>query len=868
MQNDHLSKVCGRTQEAATKALKWIADETENGKVIAVREMLSRDLRRSANHAAMLARAVNRPMCVGLFGPSQAGKSYLAGGLARMGATPLKILFGSEDERDFLAEINPTGGTEATGIVTRFSIRPMRHPPGYPVSLRLLSETDIVKILGNSYFFDSDPRTLQPMSADKLAGVLDAARARAGSGGGMPAEQIWNLQEYFQKQFEHLSPMRALSGYWDEAEKLAPRLDPEGRTLLFSPLWGAYPELTELFRKLVTALAGLGFAADAFARIDALIPRRKSIIDVETLLGLNDPGADTLELSTLSGTRLTLTRPVATALTAELQLTIKERPWRFFEHTDLLDFPGARNRDLVDMPDFLATKTDALKQLVVRGKVAFLFDRYVAEQELTAMLLVLKPSNQDITSLAPLVGEWIQRTHGRTPQDRLKAAATLLFIVFGWFNEELKRKPGENSDWGERFQKRMTATFANFFSKSSDPWPDNWTPGTSFKNSFWLRDPQYSRETFDVDPADGQEKLKLSESERVAKLREGYLGVADIRRYFADAALAWDEAMKGDNGGVEHLANSLEPVCEPEMKRRQVAAQLDDLRREMRAKLEQFHVSDDLTRRRDERLAVMREVLGSLEIAADARTFARVLRLFQTDESLLADHLVRTSRKRATSPERPQTARPRASSRFASVTGGAAAAPAAPIRDRAAEQAQDMVDAWTLAIGQRAESERAARELHVPNEHMVEIVAELAGAARRLGLAQSIAASLRRFAFPEASEKVLQRNAVIGATEINHFVAGLGFAGLDPNDRPTRPGDDGSPQPLFAPRPYRSARIELGQVVRSPDEDLVADWGFGLLALAEANASSAEGLKIDIARNNALGEILKSLYDADDEEER
>ena len=47
-----------------------------------------------------------RNNCVGVFGPSQAGKSYLVSALARPPGGQLAILFGTE-RKDFLREINP-----------------------------------------------------------------------------------------------------------------------------------------------------------------------------------------------------------------------------------------------------------------------------------------------------------------------------------------------------------------------------------------------------------------------------------------------------------------------------------------------------------------------------------------------------------------------------------------------------------------------------------------------------------------------------------------------------------------------------------------------------------------------------------------
>ena len=64
-----------------------------------------------------------RPMFA-LFGPSQVGKSYLASNALSDGNESLEVLVGDE-VIDFIEDINPAGGgTEATGVVTRFSINP------------------------------------------------------------------------------------------------------------------------------------------------------------------------------------------------------------------------------------------------------------------------------------------------------------------------------------------------------------------------------------------------------------------------------------------------------------------------------------------------------------------------------------------------------------------------------------------------------------------------------------------------------------------------------------------------------------------------------------------------------------------------
>lgn len=113
---------------------------------------------RSGVEARRLERTFNNPTCVGVFGPSQAGKSHLISVLARKEdeETMIATFDGPERGIDFITRINPFGGKEATGLVTRFSMQAEPTPPGFPVCLRLLSPADIVKIIVNSHPQDGD----------------------------------------------------------------------------------------------------------------------------------------------------------------------------------------------------------------------------------------------------------------------------------------------------------------------------------------------------------------------------------------------------------------------------------------------------------------------------------------------------------------------------------------------------------------------------------------------------------------------------------------------------------------------------------------------------------------------------------------
>ena len=128
---------------------------------------------------------------------------------------------------------------------------------------------------------------------------------------------------------------------------------------------------------------------------------------MERLQGLKHPTDDSLPILAPGGVKVTLPRAVITALTAEITIFMREKPDDFFDHTDLLDFPGYRSRyKFTDLRAALDSKEEMLKELFLRGKVAYLFERYREEKELTSMLLCIASGPQEVHDLPHAVYEW------------------------------------------------------------------------------------------------------------------------------------------------------------------------------------------------------------------------------------------------------------------------------------------------------------------------------------------------------------------------------------------------------------------------------------------------------------------------------
>jgi len=102
-----LGAYCSELRRVAHDGMAWLVDNASwipqnlEGKI--------REMRKQCVETRRLERAANRKMCIGVFGPSQAGKSFLISALARQGTNPLMANFGGRLV-NFLEDINPEGG--------------------------------------------------------------------------------------------------------------------------------------------------------------------------------------------------------------------------------------------------------------------------------------------------------------------------------------------------------------------------------------------------------------------------------------------------------------------------------------------------------------------------------------------------------------------------------------------------------------------------------------------------------------------------------------------------------------------------------------------------------------------------------------
>ena len=820
---------------------------------------LARDFRRFGRRAARLRVAADRPMCVAVFGASQAGKSYLVSSLATRPGAPLMAQFG--DQRlNFLQELNPQGGKESTGLVSRFTIRGVSAPAQAPVPVRLMSQTDVVKILANTFLEDFKIRDMRLPEPAAIASLFERLAALAGPAptGGLDVDDIEELREYFDLELGGHPLLVALgSAYWARAADIIPRLPPAARAEAYAPLWNGTEAFTRVAGQMTEALAQIGFSATAFCGLEALQPRETSVLDAEQVFGLGESGGSSLRVLSASGVAVTLDRAIVAALIAEITIPLIDRPWEFFEHTDLLDFPGARTREEITDPDQFLAQEGRLGRLFLRGKVAYLFQRYNAEQEITAMLLCVGPSNQDVQTLPNMIDRWIGQTIGATPEARAQQQ-TSLFLVLTKFDGEFEDKAGEDVATGQRWTARLQASLLDFFGKAH-AWPRAWTPGRPFNNAFWLRSTAIGFASV-MDYAAGQETgVAPRAAAAVEARRQAYLTNDLVRAHFADPAGAWAAALAPADGGIQHLAQALGRVCDPGTKADQVAGRVAELADAMAHRLRPYHHTGDLAaelqRAKREARGVARALLG----CAQAQMFGPLMRAMQlTSDSVASVYWDLQSNAEGTAvPIGTVGAR----HDYVSALGGllddepAAAVPQA--RDRFDRFADLALAEWNRQLLALADDPAIVAIFHLPREQAATLVNELMTAARRVGLRDRIANDLRvRASFQHRNPGAAQKPMLLVELAINGFVHMLDF---DRAPLARRPSPNGSSRPVFAPRPPLQGPPVLADVAEAYDYAFHVDWIIAVARLFEDNVQDPGASGLDIPANEALGALLNRL---------
>lgn len=857
--------------KASNQVVQWFED-TPNA-VRGDAEAVKASLRRFRRLAQQLNRAAHQPPAIAVFGASQSGKSYLVSSLATKPGEPLFAYY-SESKLNFLTEMNPQGGNESTGLVSRFTTRSVPViRPDMPVPLRLLSAIDVVKILINTSLEDFKVKNLiiEPQQIAALFQSVVNNTDGTVTNKTITLDDIEGLYDYLQAVYPDQHRLEELGeAYWKKLKESVPYIHTSDCAALFSPLWNGLRQFTELARSLFMVLEQLGHADIVYCSTEALCPRERSILNVETLFTLGHSNGDKIAILTIDGTIVQSDRSIVTALTAEITVPIGEdAPWPFLKETDLLDFPGARSREMIyDVQGFLE-EPESCGRLFLRGKVAYLFQRYEAEREISTMVLCIGDSIQNVATLPGMVDGWVKTNIGSTSGDREKQRDSL-FVVLTKFDREFEQKQGDPASSGARWNARINASLLDFFKTSS--WIEEWKNNKPFSNVYWLRSPSISfpavMDYETVSSARKETGIAKQAQSLVETMRQSYLENDAIQTYISDPQKAWDAVLQPNDGGITYLAQSLETVCDAKLKIEQVSAQTEQLSINLARFIHPYYHSDNKAEAIKQASLEAQTISRSLMKCVAVQMFGLLLRSLQVtrDQMMEAWYILETqsadqqfligrtsdvdSLFQDMFPDADNIAKQQQTKENQHSDSTA--------RDRYEQYADLVLEKWNIVMNHFVQNENTPHSYCIPSDQLTALIAEISLLARRLNLRDQLADKLRKNASISGKSSLGgETQALLAEIEIGNFVNWLGYFDMPLEKRPMTRGLKG--EHIFASREAPKGILVLPEQPIPYNERFVRDWISALVYRFEENAGASDLEGVDPAANESLGRIISVL---------
>lgn len=868
-------------------AVSWIDSvRTHSRRLDNEADNLNMNLLRARNLASSLTQVSTTPMTIGFFGISQAGKSYLISALAAGSNGELEARYGTRVV-DFIKEVNPVGGgKEATGLVTRFTKHAPDAPVGYPIPLRLFSEIDLAKILANTWFNDFNHEQLNyKIDEERIEECLRPFMQRAGQAGannGVSSEDVVALWDYLKDSFR--KSVEKLEHAWlPQVLKIAPVLNPHERADLFSVLWGEQPELTETYRSLAKVLAKLSHAKTVFAPLETLIDHSSgSIMNVDSLNRLGSNQDSTIEIRFWQENQqtgsATLSQAELAALTSELIFPLAEVTNNsVMEQVDLLDFPGYRGRlKLLALKDAAQDGQNPVSQLLLRGKVAYLFERYTDNQEMNGLVVCASSFKQsDVSDVGPVLTRWVEKTQGSSAQERGKNHAGLFWAITMCdmrITDNLKKTESQLKEaWEGMLHMTLLERFAQY------DWLKEWSPGKPFDNCFLVRKPGMDSPFLTLENEPGQESLKeiaLAERYRDVLDTMGNLFITgnNVRQHVAAPKEAWQEMLKLNDGGISRLTEALRGVAHLNFKLERLRAQLKQCRENIVDKQLGRWYEQDGDGQIVKKQAIAKDLWQGL--SGCSQSMGEIIdRLDLPTHELHNIYLSirnQDQEPQATGEQSTQssfTASPFGGNPFASNPFGNASVdeqPAmiesscAPERvGRDDEFAHQAFKAWVAHLRDLPQQTMSWQPLGMSSETINLLCEEMITAATRLNLEGKLKHALSGQEQAGTLRSQLKSRQVLRAQlAIRDFIAWFGYLSLPEEQVPN--SYVGEKKKVFA-RQATLASDELPQlasVAPQPGVAYMGDWLSALMTIILDNAGHSATRDISYEHNRQLGQII------------
>lgn len=637
----------------------------------------------------ILAAESNNPG-IAAFGKSQVGKSYLIScllqGYDNNGVILPFMVKTSNESYDFVKQINPPseegGGRESTGVVSRFSSferNPDSYNMKYPVLINTFSVADIIIMLSDSYYNDFSDYNCP--GENELAELcekwhLKYATCTPITQSIITPDEILNIKTYFSKHINNAQTFNK-STIFDILALFIDRIPQYDYLEVFSNFWSKQSVLTELFRKLLEIIEGFKYSKCLYLPIESVVHRgirENTIMSVQCLKQLFNKSTYQTDVYIKDGENFekiasNISKSEISAICSEVVFKIdkdflsSERPFAWenmssdvkarithenvkmemLKTNDLLDFPGARAREQEQLSKL---SIDNVLDFFLRGKVAYLFNKYNEEMGINILLYCHHNKDNDVTNLYKLLEDWVDNYVGRTPEERRRkiniTKKSPLFYIGTMFNLDMKSEYGSEmteESMSQRWIGRFDTVVNNqcFHRKTAD-WVKNWTAkNEDFNNSYILRDYKFSKDLYEGFVENKREIKSKMTDEYFSMMRKTFIENEHVKRLFADPAMSWDVATTMANDGALFIIQNLTEVASRMDKAREsdFIRTLDTVATKIYNTMSSYFVSTDIDKILEGNIRKAKAIFRELDFTCnnDNYYFGHLLQALQISES-------------------------------------------------------------------------------------------------------------------------------------------------------------------------------------------------------------------------------------------
>ncbi len=664
----NLIRQAEQVEKLATDLCDWLAEFNPSRRAVDLLPISESDefevlqLRRLAGNLYTSSKV---PVAAAVYGPSQVGKSLFMGQVLKPSSDAYSPVGRDEQygppayykELSFDNDLNPqSGSNEATALVTRFTTKDRiaaSVSPEYPVMVRALTRAEWLRVLARGFHVECQiaDRTWQESSLEELFEEL---------GREYPSREVerkWRMDLLDAFSYMRNVDRRGFAAKEAVLSGLMSRyaLTEEGYVAAAAALfWNKWSSLTNLFIRInnflsriasgahdpaiLTHWAGVRFLLDSqrakiherrtskcFSYVDWRefhLRERDGWYVLEYHPNSRDGGEDQ---ETIQAAMLELVLPV-------LPHRLNDEWRKVIEQMDFLDVPGMRaGRQGVEQGKRTsADSIDEQMEIVKRGKVAYLFERYTEELQIQTLLLLSRGGNLEVTSQMKYhIDKWGKARYGeKTWPGKVRDELPALFIGMTGIDEEFRNRE-EYADKGLYEQRLGQLTDA-----LGGVMDDFGGRGKPFNNVYPIRYPG----TWDTN----DDQRSRDDPEKWIRARKAFLESEAVKIYVRAPEQRWDAAARDDDGGLSLISAGIRAVTTADDKQSQLQKEILDIKNRLLHLSRAWVVDPDANVDREKRIRVGQRVVEWLqqnELAVYYRVHAlqESLAIHEGDELELSD---------------------------------------------------------------------------------------------------------------------------------------------------------------------------------------------------------------------------------------